>query len=138
MLYLASGYEERVGEGFESWVNRWDPWKDVRVQGQHVRVSCGADGDVRRRARARQNHRRTIGSAGRNGCRQACARTSTGGRMGVSVSVRDVRAGWMCMHMHACMQEGRPGCTGAGHGSGGRGKSRSARVAASVRTGTPR
>ncbi|PKI63424.1 hypothetical protein CRG98_016091 [Punica granatum] len=39
MLYLASGYKERVGEGFESWVTRLNSWKDVRVQGCSVRVS---------------------------------------------------------------------------------------------------
>ncbi|PKI40460.1 hypothetical protein CRG98_039152 [Punica granatum] len=31
MFYLASGYEERVGEEFESWVTRWNPRKDARV-----------------------------------------------------------------------------------------------------------
>ncbi|OWM63030.1 hypothetical protein CDL15_Pgr026204 [Punica granatum] len=36
MFYQASGCEERVGEGFESRVTRWNPQKDVRVQG-HAR-----------------------------------------------------------------------------------------------------
>ncbi|OWM73807.1 hypothetical protein CDL15_Pgr012370 [Punica granatum] len=47
MLYVASGYEERVGEGLECRVTQWDPWKDVRVHEQSVRVSWGADVGLR-------------------------------------------------------------------------------------------
>ncbi|PKI44334.1 hypothetical protein CRG98_035275 [Punica granatum] len=36
MFYLASGCGKRVGEGFESSVTRWNPRKDVWVQG-HAR-----------------------------------------------------------------------------------------------------
>ncbi|PKI18300.1 hypothetical protein CRG98_049426 [Punica granatum] len=31
MFYLASGYEERVGEEFEIRVTQWNPRKDVQV-----------------------------------------------------------------------------------------------------------
>ncbi|OWM76621.1 hypothetical protein CDL15_Pgr009186 [Punica granatum] len=54
MFYLASGYEERVGEGFESRVTWWNPWKDVRVQGQHVRMGWDAQLNVHGCAQARQ------------------------------------------------------------------------------------
>ncbi|PKI67457.1 hypothetical protein CRG98_012041 [Punica granatum] len=39
VIYLASGYEERIGEVFESRVTRWNPRKDVRVHKVHVRAS---------------------------------------------------------------------------------------------------
>ncbi|PKI67612.1 hypothetical protein CRG98_011992 [Punica granatum] len=54
MEYIASGYKERVGEGFESRVTRWNPWKDVRVHGQHVRASWDARLDVHEHAQARE------------------------------------------------------------------------------------
>ncbi|PKI58349.1 hypothetical protein CRG98_021257 [Punica granatum] len=38
VIYLDSGYEERVGEVFESRVTRLNAWKDARVQRMHIRV----------------------------------------------------------------------------------------------------
>ncbi|OWM89859.1 hypothetical protein CDL15_Pgr014598 [Punica granatum] len=70
MFYLASGYGERVGEGFECWVTRWNPRKDVRVQGQHVRMSWDVRLDVHGHAQAWQ---RAQARGGARGCRQACA-----------------------------------------------------------------
>ncbi|PKI41451.1 hypothetical protein CRG98_038150 [Punica granatum] len=42
MFYLASGYEDRVGEVFESRVTRLNAWKGARVQRMHVRARMGA------------------------------------------------------------------------------------------------
>ncbi|PKI34769.1 hypothetical protein CRG98_044836 [Punica granatum] len=42
MFYLASGYEERVGEVFESRETRLNAWKCARVQRMHVRARIGA------------------------------------------------------------------------------------------------
>ncbi|PKI59449.1 hypothetical protein CRG98_020208 [Punica granatum] len=46
MFYLASGYEERVREVFESRVTRLNAWKGARVQRMHVwaRMGAGARG----------------------------------------------------------------------------------------------
>ncbi|PKI78402.1 hypothetical protein CRG98_001223 [Punica granatum] len=50
MLYLASGYEERVGEVFVSRVTRLNAWKGARVQRMH---------DQQRWARGRTSGART-------------------------------------------------------------------------------
>ncbi|OWM76427.1 hypothetical protein CDL15_Pgr023970 [Punica granatum] len=47
MIYLASEYEERVGEVFESQVTRLNAWKGARVQRMHVRARMGAREDIR-------------------------------------------------------------------------------------------
>ncbi|PKI73124.1 hypothetical protein CRG98_006466 [Punica granatum] len=60
VIYLVSGYEERVGEVFESRVTRLNAWKGARVQGMHVRVRMGAREDVRRASK-------------RGSARRACA-----------------------------------------------------------------
>ncbi|PKI59687.1 hypothetical protein CRG98_019920, partial [Punica granatum] len=67
VIYLASGYEERVGEVFESRVTPLNAWKDARVQRMHVwgarctgnaagmhgrRAACAKHGQARGRARA--------------------------------------------------------------------------------------
>ncbi|OWM65553.1 hypothetical protein CDL15_Pgr023823 [Punica granatum] len=44
MFYLASGYEERVGEVFESRETRLNAWKGARVQRMHVRARGCARG----------------------------------------------------------------------------------------------
>ncbi|PKI72249.1 hypothetical protein CRG98_007323 [Punica granatum] len=44
MFYLASGYEVRVGEVFESRETRLNAWKGARVQRMHVRARMGARG----------------------------------------------------------------------------------------------
>ncbi|PKI58477.1 hypothetical protein CRG98_021130, partial [Punica granatum] len=54
VIYLASGYEERVGEVFESRVTRLNAWKSAWVQGMHVwgaRCTGSAVGMHGRRAR---------------------------------------------------------------------------------------
>ncbi|OWM70536.1 hypothetical protein CDL15_Pgr021951 [Punica granatum] len=51
MLYLASRYEERVVEVFESRVTRLNAWKSARVQRMHVRARMRAGG--MRQARGR-------------------------------------------------------------------------------------
>ncbi|PKI38854.1 hypothetical protein CRG98_040754 [Punica granatum] len=53
MFYLASGYEERVGEVFESPVTRLNAWKRARVLRMHVRARKAARKDVWRAGRAR-------------------------------------------------------------------------------------
>ncbi|OWM74323.1 hypothetical protein CDL15_Pgr013227 [Punica granatum] len=55
MLYLASGYEERVEEVFESRVTRLNPWKGVRVQGKHARMGWEARMDMHGRDRELRN-----------------------------------------------------------------------------------
>ncbi|PKI53183.1 hypothetical protein CRG98_026424 [Punica granatum] len=67
VIYLASGYEERVGEVFESRVTRLNAWKGARVQRMHVRARMGERLGVREHARARQGVRRVTGT-------RACAR----------------------------------------------------------------
>ncbi|PKI47623.1 hypothetical protein CRG98_031974 [Punica granatum] len=52
MFYPASGYKERVGEGFESRVTRWNPRKDVRVQGHARSGELGVRLDVHGQAQA--------------------------------------------------------------------------------------
>ncbi|PKI71849.1 hypothetical protein CRG98_007788 [Punica granatum] len=54
MLYLASGYEEGVGEGFESRMTRLTAWKGARVQRMHVRARMGAQLGAREHAQARR------------------------------------------------------------------------------------
>ncbi|PKI49255.1 hypothetical protein CRG98_030364 [Punica granatum] len=73
-----SGYEERVGEVFESRVTRLNAWKGARVQRMHVRARMGAGLGVREHARARQGVRRGEGAQargrserGRAACRRA-------------------------------------------------------------------
>ncbi|PKI36780.1 hypothetical protein CRG98_042826 [Punica granatum] len=41
VIYLALGYEERVGEVFESQVTQLNTWKGARVQRMHARVRMG-------------------------------------------------------------------------------------------------
>ncbi|PKI71781.1 hypothetical protein CRG98_007797 [Punica granatum] len=75
-IYLASGYEERVGEVFESRVTRLNAWKGARVQRMHVQARMGARLGVRDRgssaregARARGNTRgRVVGGQRRLYC----------------------------------------------------------------------
>ncbi|PKI60736.1 hypothetical protein CRG98_018856 [Punica granatum] len=52
MLYLASGYEVRVVEVFESRVTRLNAWKSARVQRMHVQARMRAGG-ARAHGRAR-------------------------------------------------------------------------------------
>ncbi|PKI60793.1 hypothetical protein CRG98_018782 [Punica granatum] len=73
VIYLASGYEERVREVFESRVTRLNAWKSARVQG-----ACGWS--------ARETGRR----AGMQACALACASERA---RGACAAVRDARAG---------------------------------------------
>ncbi|PKI52602.1 hypothetical protein CRG98_027030 [Punica granatum] len=81
MFYQASGCEERVGEGFESRVTRWNPQKDVRVQGHARSDELGmrlglhgrADAQAGARAEAWGTGERT-GSRGAQASAQQCAR----------------------------------------------------------------
>ncbi|PKI71837.1 hypothetical protein CRG98_007776 [Punica granatum] len=68
VIYLASGYEERVGEVFESRVTRLNAWKGARVQRKQVRVCT----DVGRAGQAEAHAGRT--SVRRAGVRAWCAR----------------------------------------------------------------
>ncbi|OWM84585.1 hypothetical protein CDL15_Pgr014155 [Punica granatum] len=78
MFYLASGYEERVGEVFESRVTQLNAWKDIRVKGQHVPASLASGWTCTGVHRRGGELRRTIEHAGRLAGRQrtsghACA-----------------------------------------------------------------
>ncbi|PKI65863.1 hypothetical protein CRG98_013744 [Punica granatum] len=77
VIYLASGYKERVREVFESRVTRLNAWKGARVQGMHVRV--------------RWAHGRTSGT--RVG---AWTRGKAHGRARGHVGVRGLAHGWHC------------------------------------------
>ncbi|PKI64541.1 hypothetical protein CRG98_015104 [Punica granatum] len=78
MSYLASGYEERVGEVFESRVTRLNAWKDAWVQRRPVqgaRCTGSAAGVHRRRTGARADTRLCAwGVRGRSGWRTAGTR----------------------------------------------------------------
>ncbi|PKI38932.1 hypothetical protein CRG98_040704 [Punica granatum] len=81
MLYLASGYEERVGELFESRMTWLNAWKGAPVQRMHVRAKMGTRLRVHEHARAWQGVRHT----GRcSAARQERGRAgrATGGRAG--------------------------------------------------------
>ncbi|OWM76614.1 hypothetical protein CDL15_Pgr009179 [Punica granatum] len=126
MLYLASGYEERVGEGFENRVTRWNPRKDVRVHKVHVRASCSTRMDVHGHGHVQEGTQCAVGSVGGRG---KDIGAQSGMRAGVSTDVhvhasqgdaRDVRA-WerarehgrrrMCAARHAWVRE--QGCWSA-------------------------
>ncbi|OWM82719.1 hypothetical protein CDL15_Pgr014207 [Punica granatum] len=81
MFYLASGYEERVGEVFESRVTRLNAWKSARVQRMHVRPgwACGSTSGVRAgHAGARQGTLACSRARGmRAGVRGYCSPEST-------------------------------------------------------------
>ncbi|OWM69327.1 hypothetical protein CDL15_Pgr003928 [Punica granatum] len=75
MFYLASGCEERVGEGFESRVTQWNLRKDVRVHKVHVRVSCSTWMDVCGHGHALEGAQRVVRRAsGRAGTVRTQAR----------------------------------------------------------------
>ncbi|PKI64777.1 hypothetical protein CRG98_014846 [Punica granatum] len=67
MSYLVSGYEERVGEVFESRVTRLNAWKDARVQRRHVR-------GARCTGSAAGVHERCAGRAGARAGARMCGR----------------------------------------------------------------
>ncbi|OWM87876.1 hypothetical protein CDL15_Pgr008322 [Punica granatum] len=94
MFYLASGYEERVGEVFESRVTQLNAWKDVQVQGQHVRASLAHGWTCTGVHRPGRELKRMVEHAGRRWHRQACADERGQARW----SSTDVRT---CMRMHA-------------------------------------
>ncbi|PKI73428.1 hypothetical protein CRG98_006198 [Punica granatum] len=75
VIYLVSGYEERVGEVFESQVTRLNAWKDARVQRMHIRVCTD------------------VGCAGRHPGR-ARGRRQASGQASMRPGVRVGRAGW--------------------------------------------
>ncbi|PKI66337.1 hypothetical protein CRG98_013299 [Punica granatum] len=85
MLYLASGYEERVGEVFESRVTRWSPWMDVRdvwmddsERGRASNAWLGTRKDVRRAGtRARRTEQRAGGCAEQRAGGRAAGLTAT-------------------------------------------------------------
>ncbi|PKI67439.1 hypothetical protein CRG98_012168 [Punica granatum] len=110
VFYLASGCEERVGEGFESRVTRWNPRKDVRVHKVHVRASYTARMDVRGHGHPREGAQRAVERTGRRG-------KDTG--VWASVST-DVRTSGTYEHACACKPRGRPGHTSVGTRKGAR------------------
>ncbi|PKI54482.1 hypothetical protein CRG98_025124 [Punica granatum] len=87
VIYLASGYEERVGEVFESRVTRLNAWKDARVQRMHVwGARCmGSTAEVHSRSAGRAGVR---GARGMRGRARACAGVRAAGA-GVSLFTRE-------------------------------------------------